>query len=191
MTQRLPSVLSPVDLPIAELLAARLDGELFRVGDGFSPVDEVEQPRHRARALRAGISDRLIAEQRSAAWIWGALPAAPNPHQFCVALDARVTHSSVAWVTVRDVVIEASECVVLDELPVTTPLRTAVDLARFSSTFDEVEVQAVVRLMRFGSFGLEECLEHMSRRRNLPNKREAARRLRRCWLIALPAADRP
>ncbi|TAL44301.1 MAG: hypothetical protein EPN91_04690 [Salinibacterium sp.] len=177
---RLPAVLSGDDLPLAELHAARLDGELFRVDDCFSPIDEIAQPAHRARALATGLRDRLIAEQRSAAWIWGALETPPAVHQFCVVVGARVTPPGISWMTVREVVLDPSETVTLGGLQVTTPLRTAVDLARFTPDFSQPEVTMVTGLMRLGGFGLTECLDDMDRRRNLPNKRRAARFLREC-----------
>jgi hypothetical protein len=180
MPQRLPPVLSGLDLPLAELHAARLDGEVFRVDDCFSPIDEIAQPAHRARALVTGVRDRLIAEQRSAAWVWGALSEPPTVHQFCVVLGARVTPPGISWMTVREVVLDASELVTLEGLQVTTPLRTAVDLARFTVEFGPAEGTMVTGLMRVGRFGLAECLDDMDRRRNLPNKRRAARFLREC-----------
>ncbi|MCU1440394.1 MAG: hypothetical protein JWP85_1391 [Rhodoglobus sp.] len=177
MPVRLPPVLSRHDLPIAELAAARLDGELFRIDDCFSPVDEIEQPRHRARALGARLRDRLIAEQRSAAWIWGALDSPPSHHELCAAIGARVRPPGASWMTVREVVISPDEIASIEGTLVTAPLRTAIDLARFSDTFGSREVQIVRRLMRSGGFGVTECLESMDRRRNLPNKRQATRRL--------------
>jgi len=174
MPLRLPPVLSPVDLPEAELSAARLDGELFRVGDCFSPIDEIENPVHRARALSAGLSDRLIAEQTSAAWIWGAQSTPPQQHQLCVAIDARVGRFGGGRLAVREVVIEPSEVVSLDGMLVTVPLRTAVDLARFGTTFDASVVNS---LMRIGGFTVADCLADLDRRRNLPNKRRAQQRL--------------
>ena len=170
MTVRLPAVLSTDDLPLAELFAARLDGELFRVDDCFAAVDEIEQPRHRAAALHAGLSERLIAEQLSAAWIWGALDTAPEQHQLCVATGARVSHAHPPWMTVREVVIGTHEIASLGGVLLTTPLRTAVDLARFGADFDHGI------LARLG-VRPQECLEYLDRRRNLPGKKLARQRL--------------
>ena len=177
----LPPILSAADLPAPELSAARLDGELFAVGACFAPVDEIEQPLHRAAALHAGQSGRLIAEQLSAAWVWGALDAPPAHLQFCAATGARVSHSPARWMTVREVVIEPDDIVAFGPALVTTPLRTAVDLVRFSSTFGAREIQVVRRL---GS-SLEAASRLIGERRNLPNKRQALARLRQC---ALPPA---
>jgi hypothetical protein len=172
---RLPPVLSALDLPTPELYAARLDGQVFAIGGCFAPVDQVEQPSHRAAALHAGQSGRLIAEQLSAAWVWGALDSPPAHRQFCVATAARVTHSPALWMTVREVVIEEDEIVDFGGSAVTDPTRTLVDLARFGATFDP----AVMRRLISAGASLDRATESITSRRNLPNKREALRRLSR------------
>lgn len=179
MTPRLPPVLSPADLPLAELLAARLDGELFGVGAAFAPVDELEQPLHRAASL-AEANPRLIAEQRTAAWIWGALPEPPARHEFCSTLAERVAHPTSRWLTVREVVLDADDIAVLAGRQVTTPLRTCVDLARFSTTFGTQERSIVVALSSTHGLGMPGFRALLDRRRNLPHKALAAERLATC-----------
>ena len=173
---RLPSVLSAHDLPAPELYAARLDGDLFAIDACFCPVDEIEQPRHRAAALRADLSERLAAEQLSAAWVWGALDAPPAHHQFCVATGARVSHSPARWMTLREVVIDDAEIVDLDGALVTSPTRTVVDLARFAVAFDPL----VIRHLVGSGASLAAAREAVGSRRNLPNKHLALDRLARC-----------
>ena len=180
MPQRLHPVLSEVDLPQAELWAARLDGELFQIGACFTPIDEIEQPAHRASVVHAGLSGRLIAEQRSAAWVWGAFSVAPLHHQLCVAMDARVGHEVSRSVTVREVVIDAREVMTVGEFRVTAPLRTIIDLARFSPVFSGEDERTVRYLMsRFG-VGFDACIDDLNARRNLPGKNRAHARLSRC-----------
>jgi len=179
MTPRLPPVLSPADLPLAELLAARLDGELFGVGTAFAPVDELERPLHRAASL-AGANPRLIAEQRTAAWIWGALAEPPARHEFCSTLTERVAHPTSRWLTVREVVLDVDDIATLADRQVTTPLRTCADLARFSTTFGEQERSIVHTLASAHGFGMPELRSVLDRRRNLPHKALAADRLGTC-----------
>lgn len=175
---RLPPVLSTDDLPAPELRAAALDGELFPLGEGFCPVDEVEQPWLRAAALHAGMSDRLIAEQLAAAWVWGALDSPPQQLQFCVATGARVSHPTARWMTLREVVIEPHEIVDIGGRLVTSRLRTVVDLVRFSEHFGSAEIEVVRRL----GCSLDEAAQNIQSRRNLPNKRHALARLAHCAL---------
>lgn len=177
---RLPLVLSAHDLPVAELCAARLDGEVFALDACFCPVDELEASAHRGAALAAVLPDRVIAEQRSAAWIWGAIEQPPAQHELCASVESRVRPAAATHICVREVVIEQIDLSWIGGMRVTTPLRTAVDLARFSVHFDATERHIVRRLMELGDFGLTECLRDMDRRRNLPNKRRAASRLRAC-----------
>lgn len=63
------------DLPLAELCAARLDGELVAIGTGWCPVDEPDLPSLRAAAVAPRLPAPLIVERRSAAWVHGALPS--------------------------------------------------------------------------------------------------------------------
>jgi len=177
MPRALPLVLSTSDLPHPELLAARLDGELFGVGWGFCPVDEILSPLHRAFLVTRGMPERLIPEQLSAAWIWGALDAPPGQPQFCVRLDARVGHPTSGAMQVREVVLEDSELAVLGRLSVTSPLRTAVDLARFSSRWTNHERQILGRLMTVGSFDRSDVEAYLDTRHKLPAKRLARSRI--------------
>lgn len=177
MSPRLPPVLSRANLPEAELYAARLDGELFAIDDCFSPIDEVECSGYRARSLLPTPSARLIAERRTAAWVLGASDRAPARHQFCTNVAARVRVPSEFRIEVREVVIDDSDVLVIDGLRVTTPLRTALDLARFSTEFGPDERAAVTALMELGAFGSADCATAMNRRRNLPRKQLALARI--------------
>ena len=173
----LAAVLSFRDLPLAELSAARLDGELYAIDDGYSPVDVPSGPRERAASIAHYCQGRLMAEQRTAAWVWGALEAAPARHELCASLGARARPAHPIRTSVREVVIDASEFVLFDGVAVTTPLRTIIDLARFSATFGEAEREVVVDLAaRFG-ITLERCRTEMDARTNLPNKKRAVARL--------------
>ena len=174
---RLPAVLFHSDLPEAELHAAKLDGELYPVDQCFSPIDEIDGLWNRAKALSLTVPARLIAEQRTAAWIYGALSRPPRQHQFCADISARVRPSALVAITVREVVVDASDLVDVAGLLVTTPLRTVVDLARTSVNFENDELRAVSDLMWIGRFGFEECRAVLDRRRNLPHKRLALERI--------------
>ena len=106
-----------------------------------------------------------------------ALSRPPRQHQFCADISARVRPSGLVAITVREVVVDASDLVDVAGLLVTTPLRTVVDLARASVNFDNDELRAVSELMRIGRFGFDECRAVLDRRRNLPHKRLALERI--------------
>jgi len=174
---RLVSVLSRFDLPLAELSAARLDGELYAVDDGYSPVDVPCGPHERAASIAEYCQGRLLAEQRTAAWIWGALELPPRRHELCASLGARARPTHPIRTSVREVVIDAGEFSVVGGIGVTTPLRTMLDLARFTDDFGEAERSMVRRLAERSAITLERCRSEMDTRTNLPNKRRALARL--------------
>lgn len=174
---KLGTVLSRIDLPIAELSAARLDGELYAVDDGYSPIDVPNGPHERAASLTEYCQGRLMAEQRTAAWVWGALDHAPARHELCASLGARARPAFPIRTSVREVVIDSTEFVIVGGIQVTTPLRTVIDLARFSEEFGDVERGIVAALAAMSSITLELCRSDMDARTNLPNKRRALKRL--------------
>ncbi|MEO7372295.1 MAG: type IV toxin-antitoxin system AbiEi family antitoxin [Terrimesophilobacter sp.] len=177
MTFRLPAVLTRSDVPEAELCAARLDGEVYRIDECFSPIDEIEDPVLRAAALSSITPARYIAEQRTAAWVHGALRSPPAVHQFCVAAHARAKPRQRRRMIVREVEIDDSEIQPCGGITVTTPLRTVVDLARFSPLFRIDEQLIVTILLASKGFGIDDCRVALNLRHNLPGKRLALRRI--------------
>jgi hypothetical protein len=177
MSQRLPDLLDTVDFPAAELAALRLDGEVYRVDGGFAAIDMVPGPRLRATALATVLPAKLIAEQRSAAWVWGAAQDPPTLHEVCANTAARTRPPHSTHLVVREVVIERQDIAVIAGLSLTTPLRTAIDLARIVIDWGDTEYRMAAALMRIGKFTAAECAIAMNQRRNLPNKLLAMRRL--------------
>jgi hypothetical protein len=80
-------------------------------------------------------------------------------------------------------VIDPDEVVNCGGLCVTAPLRTVLDIARFTPRFTADLYRITAELMRLGRFGTEDCRATLDRRRNLPSKRRALERI-------LDAADR-
>jgi hypothetical protein len=187
---RLPAVLSRLDLPLPELQAARLDGEVFALDECFCPIDEVDQQRLRAASLALLLPPRLIAEQHSAAWIHGAMPYAPQRHEVCTETTARQRPTSLSRFAVREVVIDAADIVDVSRLRVTTPLRTVIDLARFSTQFGDEEIRIVTELVTLAHLDFARCAEVLASRRNLPGKRRALERLRRAAEGSQPPVTR-
>jgi len=173
----LAPVLHAGDLPLAELCAARLDGELVRVDDAFRPVDVVDDPSTRAAAAAHGWSPRLIAEQLTAAWIWGVLAEPPRRHQLCTTTGARARPAAPHRSVVREVAIDADEFALCGGVRVTLPVRTIVDLARFSPRFGDAEIRIVRALAALERSGADECRAALDRRRNLPAKKLAWSRI--------------
>ena len=208
MTGILAPVLTPDDLPLAELCGARLDGEVYALGDSWCPVDEADGPV--ARALAAGllVPGRAIAERMTAAWVYGLAPE-PHRHHFCVDLGARTHVPPSPRLQLREVRCRPDETLVIAGLRVTTPLRTVIDLARSpgpdvsrrdwsgtDSTGTDSEpglVALLAALLRFGGFADARAAEHLCRRQNLPHKVIALARLERAseLLAAAPGERHP
>lgn len=174
---RLSPVLSTKDFPLAELCAARLDGELFALDECFTPIDEPETRLQRARAIGLKWPGRMIAERLTAAWIWGALDAPPARHELCVSLGARARASSRFRVTVREVVIDADEVVAFDTVRVTDTTRTVVDIVRFAPVMTSELALMLQRLATIGGVSQQACRGALERRKNLPNKTLAWQRI--------------
>jgi hypothetical protein len=174
---RLSSVLTTADLPLAELCAASLDGHLFRLDDCFEPVDLPHTRAQRAAVIGALWPGKFIAERNTAAWIWGAHDTAPTHHELCVSLGARARPASSARLRVREVVIENDEYVIEGGARVTTPLRTLIDIARFTVIDDGTMAETLSALARIGSITRAQCRRALDRRRNVPHKTLAWERI--------------
>jgi hypothetical protein len=159
-------------------MAARLDGELYALGEVHCPIDVLVTPRLRLAGVLGVRAPRLIAELATAAWVWGATPVMPARWELCVDLGARARPQAEPGLLLREVVLHPGDAVVLGEARVTSPLRTAVDLVRARERLQLHEADAVAALARTGGFGLDDALAMLERRRNLPAKRRAAERLR-------------
>jgi hypothetical protein len=173
----LAAVLSPADLPWAELQAARLDGDLYELAGAYCLFGELEGPAHRARAVLAGRSARLIAELATAAWIWGA-DAEPARHAFAVTPEARARLSPASGAVVREIVYAPGDLTTLDGHRVTTPLRTAFDLARDDDWREPRHREIVARLAAIGGFDLADALTSLASRAGIPFRARTEQRLR-------------
>lgn len=162
-------------IPASELSALRLDGDLFPIGDSYAPFDTLVGPPERARSLTPPRADRWIAELGTAAWIWGASATEPRPPEFCVIATERTGGSGPS--AVREVILEPEDVVDLAGVRLTTPLRTAVELARVREEFGASELRVVRELAALGDFRLEHAIAVIERRPNLHRKRRALQRL--------------
>lgn len=175
---RLSSVLSTRDLPPAELQAGVLDGELVRVGDAYCAIDTVIGSAHRAASIAAEVPAWAIAEQFTAAWVYGIVDRQPRMLQLCVSSSTKVRPLSTPRCSYREVVIDESDTITVGDLAVTTPLRTAFDIARTAQRFPETTGSILRALAVLGDgFSLDDCLTALDERRNLPHKRVALARL--------------
>jgi hypothetical protein len=177
MSPRLAPVLSVLDLPLAELCSARLDGEVYEVDACYSPVDELASPWLRAAALAAQVPSRLIAERSTAAWVHVAVRTPPRTHEYCVDTVARCHPPALRNVRIREVVLDERDTVVLAGLRVTTPLRTLCDIARTVADLTPRHENACLGLLALPGVTAAAAREHLAGCGALPDKRRALARL--------------
>ncbi|MFD6699170.1 MULTISPECIES: type IV toxin-antitoxin system AbiEi family antitoxin [unclassified Microbacterium] len=126
-------------LSLPELAAARLDGDVVELGEGYAPADLVETAALRAASLIplvAGMRDAAFAGM-TAAWIHGASDAPPDPHELQSATGHRLRAPTTRRIIVHDPVLDPSDVQHLGGIAVTTPERTLIDLLRWPATVPE------------------------------------------------------
>lgn len=170
----MPSLLGPGVLSLAELHAARLDGELYGLDELFAPVDEADTAWRRAAALRCMTGTRMIAELRSAMWIHGLRPFPPAVHTVCVGRSERVKFAPSPRVVVREMTHVGGDTVEIAGLRVTVPERIVYDLAFLG---DAVAADDAVRIIAASPWLADRCARRIRDARNLPGKGRALRRL--------------
>ena len=177
MPRLLTRVLGAADLPLAELCAARLDGDVYAVDDCFAPVDEVDEVGLRALALGRIAPARVIAERLTALWIYGVLPAPPPRHTLCIASATRArVPPSARWI-VRECVLRPGDVRLIGSTPVVSPLHAAVDVLRSAERYGDEERRWVAELMSYGRFEPPACAEHIRRSPSAPGTKRARQRL--------------
>lgn len=172
-------------LSIAELSAARLDGELYPLADLFCPVDLPPFPAARAAGLAAERPEYTFVERLSAAWVHGALAEPPRPTQFALPSGIGARPRRPRDYVLRQVVITECELVVTGGCPVTSPARTIVDVL-LDGELGTHRAIAVARAVAFTA-GLSPATARSSLRARyrVPNSALAEERLR-LWLAADP-----
>ncbi len=177
MSPALPLVLDAGVLPISELRAAYLEGDLRMLGDVFCAIDVPASSTLRARALTAAVPTGHVVERMSAAWVHGAHPAFPRPVQLCIRSTHRVRIRPSAEREVRQVVLADHELQRVGPLQVTGWLRTAVDIVRGESLFPRSVADCVSTLLLAAAATPEDCARELDRVPHLPHKRRALERL--------------
>ena len=172
---RLPAVLTPPLFPEAELSALALDGDGFRLGDALVPTDVPVGAAVRAASLQpAAHRYGLVAERWTAAWVHGAVPSAPRPHQLCNDVGRHERTRMVPGL--REVLLQPDDVQVLGGMAVTSPLRTACDLARLEARTDGL-APALTALLALARRTPLEAAELLRAGPRSPCKRVGVRRL--------------
>lgn len=173
MTATTPALLDRSVMPLSELLALCLDGQLYRVGDAFATLTTPETAGLRARAFARSAPPWLIAERGTAAWIHGTRAAPPPRPEVCVTAARRGGRVSSAFAC-RQRVLAEEEVVLLDGVRVTVPLRTAQDLLLTLPDLPPERAAEVRHLLRIAGASVDELRELLlsSRNAGAPRARE-------------------
>ena len=168
MTTATPLLFDRDVLPLAELFALVLDGELYRVGDAFASPDTPDTPSLRAAAFAALRPGRTVADRGTAAWIHGTRSVPPLRPQVCV--DRRRRGRVPPGFDAHQHTLGAGEAVKLSGVRVTVPLRTAADLMLTLPRFGPAEALEVRHLLQLGREGPDDLGASLacSRRQGAP-----------------------
>lgn len=130
MTQAPKLLTTDYNLSVAELSAACLDGEIYAVGDSFSPVDVQATPALRTASISNLIPKEFAFSVQSAAWIHGWTTTLSTPITAQRISKKRIRFYPERGLYLSDVYIAAEHIDKYIYGAVTTPLRTVYDLAR-------------------------------------------------------------
>jgi len=116
-----------------------------------------------------------VAIEQSALWVLGATSAPPR--QVCIAgLEGSRLYVGKGTAQVRELIIQRSDCLSFGSRLVTTPARTAADIARHSPD-DATALQDLTDLAQQTGFASEQALAVLARTVHLPFARRARQRL--------------
>jgi hypothetical protein len=181
-----PEILTP-GRPFSgvELRAMANDGVLQRIiPDAYAPSDARPSPELRAAALATGLTSRLMGRtvvgRLSAAWIFGCAPAPVAPVLLVPAPRRLSAAGRGNGVLLHEVALGEFDVIEVGALCVTTPLRTAVDVAVHSGGAPAALVMR--RLVAQPGLGLtlslvSRAVDALPRRPNKQRAKEVLRRL--------------
>ena len=161
-------------LSLAELSAARLDGDVVELGDAYIPADAVETRALRAGSLTGLLGEALAATHLTAAWVHGALPDPPAIHTVQRAVPRRLHRVPVRHLVYRDLAVADDDLETIGGVRVTTPGRTLVDLCRVA---DDAHTRAARLLVEERESLVDEAIARLQGGA-LPHKRAALALLR-------------
>lgn len=120
-----------------ELSAARLDGLLVEVGEGYIPADLPEDAGARTAAVMSVLSAGYAMSGPTAAWVHGIGGEPPLRHHIHRAVDHRPRVEPRRDVVVHEGQVMPSDLIFIGTTPVTTPLRTLTDLVVTANRYEE------------------------------------------------------
>ncbi|UWF76525.1 MULTISPECIES: hypothetical protein [Microbacterium] len=118
-----------IRLTLPELTAARLDGHVVEVGEGYMPADTVEGPDARATGIAELVPPRTAACGPSAAWVHGAGDRPPAVHHVRRTSAVRLRTPPSGRVVHHDVLLPPEDVTTIGGIAVATLDACALELA--------------------------------------------------------------
>lgn len=160
-----------------ELSAARLDGLLIEVGDGYMPPDVPEDASARIASLAPVLTAGYALSGPTAAWVHGVGDMPPACHHLQRVSAQRSRVHPKPRVVMHDRRLDACDVQTIAGVQVTTPLRTLTDLVLRASR-DAEGAQWMHRLARAAPELIPRAREQLESRPRMPGKRAALAALR-------------
>jgi hypothetical protein len=161
---------------LAELTAARLDGEVVALDECFLTLDTPRSPETCGASLRAIVGDHAVAESVSALWIYGLVHSPPRIHTVCIDRQNRASTPHNLRVAVRETRFLPGDIVRIGGMAVTTPIRTVYDLLR-AERFTGIERGCTRALIDRFELDEDACRTRLEAVSNLPGRSRALIRL--------------
>lgn len=157
-------------LSLPELTAARLDGHVVEVGEGYMPADTIEGCDARATSIAHLVPERTAACGASAAWIHGAGDRPPAVHHIRRAGNRRLRAAPTARVVYHDAVVPSDGIVTIGGVAVTGRLVTAAQLA-FSAHRHRDDEHWLRALLQISPGLAERARDHIGALPRMPGRR--------------------
>lgn len=159
-----------------------LDGDLWRAGMTVVEADTPDDPTGRLRLVAARCPPNIAIVRLSAAWVWQAFDTLPQRIQVATTDRRRLTAQGNSPYVTCDLRFGKTDLILSVAGSVTSPSRTATDLARYETNMPEGDVIATLRrLVRVHrrSFGTTDGLiDEVIASKHLPYKTRCLIRLR-------------
>lgn len=175
------------NLSPTEIGALALDGELWRSQATVCETDTPDDAVSRIAFARTHCPRDTIFARTSAAWIWDAFDRIPSRWTVTSRTKARLPTMPNQHFVVCDLKLEAADVVNVNESFVTSPTRTAIDIARYETALPEPTVVDIIRRLLAKASGDTdqglEIYEQVSQSRHLPYKQKCLERLARATAV--------
>jgi hypothetical protein len=158
-----------------------LDGDLWRVGATVLQSDSPDDPMGRLRLLAMRCPPQIAIVRLSAAWVWHARDMIPQRIEVATTDGTRLASQHNSPYTTCDLRLGKNDVIRGEMAAVTSPSRTATDIARYETNLHEADVIEILRrLVRahrryFGT--TDTIIDHVMSSKHLPYKERCLIRL--------------